>query len=913
MKYNNYIKGLFLVFIYFQISLVSGQDLRLIVSRINSQEVFTNSKIEVFFSSLNNTSDVNYSCPNLPSFGKVISLNKGYGKFIFEPDDSDIGEYHIILEGDKAANGAKHSQEFILEVKGVDSNKTYFIDPINGNDLNSGDSESPFKTIDKITKSSFNLIGGTVIYLKSGNYGSPDFSRFNTEMVFVVAEKGQTPMAERIRFNFANNWTISGMKISPSVASKTNNGKYVQVPGGTKNIVIKNCEIYGTPNILDWPKNSDWENFAGNGIECTGKNCSFINNYIYNTDFPVQIFGTNNDVSYNVVTNFAGDAFRSIGHYNSFTFNQIKNAVVFDYYDNGGNHDDAFQSWTLGNPVLGIKIIGNQITDISYPELPLQTEIMQGIVDFDGFAEDWIVQDNLLAIHHQHGISILGARNCKIVNNTIVKNPFKLYNPGNPWIGIWSTKPAAGSLKSTGNLVRNNIMGSFTDSSPPAPQGLKDPGDIDHNFATPHFNNIFIDYNEWDFHLKANTIAIDRGEKEDASYSDIEGFIRNKGKIDLGCFERDANESDFENPSDIGDISIDEFGPTHAKLSWTAANDNKGIKLYHILYEDQEIIVNEPKVFITDLYSENDYTFKIYGEDLVGNKTNVKSVKISTPEFDNVNYTIYAGGLRTDQEITNKNNKKWSFGQYLKVGGTDSKTDLVGVIVFRIPSTPPSKKIIGANLSLVYDKRVGFPTGNVDLYGLDYERKALIKKDIFWQGEYNDSDAIGIPLSNNFIGQTMSSGLIKSDSITSNNILKYLNTQLENGAHGNNYLFLRLNVDVNNEVKDAYYNFLSADNYSSFKRPLLTFILDHETKTEDLGTDNISIYPNPVYDKLNISNINSKSSFEIIDMYGKTYMRNSLQAGIKNQSILISKLISGIYFIKIDNGTNVIIKKFIKI
>jgi len=894
-------------FLFLLTTKIYADDLRFIVSRIDNQEVIINSRTEVNFSSLNNTKEVIYDSPNMPSFVKIINLKKGYGKFVFEPKKSDVGVYYIDLKGVISSTGAIHNQKFKLTVVDLDkSSNVYYIDPINGLDTNDGSYTSPFKTISKITDNSFD-IDGSVVYLRSGNYGKIDFSRSNSKMVYVVAEEGQHPLAENIRFNFSSNWSVSGFKISPSVASNQSNSTYVVISGGSRNIVMKNCEIFGTPNISDWPTNSDWDNYAGNGIDFKGKYCSFRSNYIYNTDFPVQVFGKYNDISYNLVVNFAGDAMRGLGDYNSFTYNQIKNAVVYDYYDAGGNHDDAFQSWTVGNPVVGIVFKGNQITDISYPELPLQTKIMQGIVDFDGFAEDWVIQDNLVVIHHQHGITILGAKNCRIVNNSVIKNPFKIYNNGDPWIGIWPTKSTAGSKKSTGNLVRNNIYGAFTDTSPPAPQGYKDVGDVDHNYGTTHFTNIFIDYSKWDFHLKANTVAIDKGEK-DGSDCDIEGYIRNKGVVDLGCFERNASEIDFEKPGNNGTLIVDEIGPTHAKLSWMKPTDNKGIKLYHVLFEDREIIVDEPRCFVTDLYSNNDYTFNVYAEDLVGNKSNIETIKITTPDFDDDNYTIYSGGNKNDVEITNKNNKKWTYAQNLKVGGTDEKTDLAGVLVFKIPSIPYGKKIVGANLSLYFDERVGFPSGAVDLYGLDYERKEEIKDDVYWQGSFDDSKAIGVPLKDDFIGQLMQNGYIESDSIASANILNYFNLQLENGAHGGNYLFFRLNVDEEDEAKDSYYRIVSSDNYSSFKRPLLKLILEHTTANENQFEENIVLFPNPVNDILTLKNIEGSFKVEILDMVGNIYLYHD-----NVKSFSTTELKKGFYFVRIKNGNRVIVKSFVKI
>ena len=74
-------------------------------------------------------------------------------------------------------------------------------------------------------------------------------------------------------------------------------------------------------------------------------------------------------------------------------------------------------------------------------------------------------------------------------------------------------------------------------------------------------------------------------------------------------------------------------------------------------------------------------------------------------------------------------------------------------------------------------------------------------------------------------------------------------------------------------------------------------------------TDNISIYPNPVNDILNIkSKDNQKVSFVIIDING----REIISKTSNDNNINVSNLKKGIYFVKITNDNSSITKKIIK-
>ena len=98
---------------------------------------------------------------------------------------------------------------------------------------------------------------------------------------------------------------------------------------------------------------------------------------------------------------------------------------------------------------------------------------MQGIGCFDGFYEDWIIENNIIITDHWHGITLVGARNCRIVNNTVIdRNSTK---PGPLRIRIGNRK---NGQPSTGNIIRNNLATGY--SLEP------EIGIADHNLTVPN-------------------------------------------------------------------------------------------------------------------------------------------------------------------------------------------------------------------------------------------------------------------------------------------------------------------------------------------------------------------------------------------------------------------------------------------
>jgi len=405
---------------------------------------------------------------------------------------------------------------------------------------NSGSSSFPWSTLQDVFSWGKTFSAGDQIFLRTGHHGSPSITGHHADYVTILPEAGQEPTIRRITVSSGSYWRLQGLTISPETApSYQQLVPILKINSSASRIMVEGCYLYSVEDASSWSA-SDWVSKSCWGIDIDGHNNIVARNHILNIDHGIFANGTNNLMDSNVIENFSGDGMRGQGDYNTFQYNTVKNC-----YDVDDNHDDGFQSYTTaGNPVInGIVLRGNTIISYTDPAQAFRGN-PQAIGCFDGYYDDWIVENNVIITDHWHGISFGGARNCKIINNTVVSRTTS------PSVGpprIWLTTFGAPG-PSSGNTVRNNISSSYVLDG-----GF---GVQDHNITMPTslYNTYFTDYPNFDVSL-AGGFGVDAGSATDAPTIDRERTPRpldgnNSGSTEWDCGAYEYAHADVDEDLD---------------------------------------------------------------------------------------------------------------------------------------------------------------------------------------------------------------------------------------------------------------------------------------------------------------------------------------------------------------------------
>jgi hypothetical protein len=460
----------------------------------------------------------------------------------------------------------------------------FYVDPVSGSNGGNGSAADPWRTLQAVIDadliqtrnwSSFpyqpgaTLVtvnpgapvrAGDTIWLRSGYHGVVSIQgAYNASPITVAAQSGHTPGLRSLMVRSAQNWIFRGLSISPSHAPPLSQIDIVEIAdhnffGPAWDIEIHDSDIFTVADASSWSAN-DWVNVASSGIDVSADRVTVRGCKVRNVRFGIGVSGVDAKIQENLIDGFSADGMRGLGDNGLFEYNQVQNNLVEDPPD--PNHDDGFQSWSVGpggvgtGEVRGVVLRGNTFINHVNPNHPLRSS-MQAIGCFDGFFVNWVVENNVVITDHWHGITFLGMRDSRIVNNTVID--IDSSSPGPPWIMV---NPHKDGRPSQNVVVRNNIATDY------AVEGTNVVSDHNTEFTMANAATLFV-APPYDLHLRPGTAVVDTGSATLAPALDIEKVPRPQGAaVDRGAYER------FTPTLVVGDATVAEGNAGSTNLVFT--------------------------------------------------------------------------------------------------------------------------------------------------------------------------------------------------------------------------------------------------------------------------------------------------------------------------------------------------------
>lgn len=388
---------------------------------------------------------------------------------------------------------------------------------------------------------------GDTILLMDGDYGQLIVSKRSfTSPVTVRSLNGKKARLERISVeDGSRNIIFQNLSVwaSDPMTSKANR---IQTTGpSVTDIVFDSLDIRSGKDALSYPTwtKDKWKaRFGMKGFQSKGTRITMKNSTITAMGFAVVLFGPETKFINNTVQGFKGDGMRVLGNNSVIRGNRITDCVRVD-----NNHMDGIQSWSQdGKPVDGLVIEDNTIIEWSNPVRTFKYCPLQGIGFFDGFYDNLVIRNNVIAITAYHGISVYGARKAQIVNNTVVNS--KGVAAGYPWIAVNNHK---NGTPSSDVVTSNNLAMKFTGVS-----NEKSKRTATANSVILYPAKVLQDVTKFNYRPKADSGFIDTGDAAYAPKTDIVNNKRPSGKApDRGAYEANSTPAPSADPSATTDAA----------------------------------------------------------------------------------------------------------------------------------------------------------------------------------------------------------------------------------------------------------------------------------------------------------------------------------------------------------------------
>jgi len=314
------------------------------------------------------------------------------------------------------------------------------------------------------------------------------------------------------------------------------NGKNFYIEGvvwpDAQRIVFSKLDVRSTEtarNYLNWGQQT-WLANKRPGILLEGPENAILGSRFTGVSGAISTTGVKARVVGNQIHGFSSDGIRSLGDHTVVFGNFVRDCVKID-----DNHDDGFQSWSLGpGASVGKGVVRNLVIDSNTilewtgpPEHPLRCQL-QGIGLFDGFYEDLVIRNNVISVSSYHGIGVNGMRSGSITHNTVVNARGPRRNA--PWIGVFSHKDGR---RSTGVIVANNAAPIFKIEGARLPDMV-----VTNNYVMVYPQRDLVAPGRLDFRPKPTSALVNAADPRFAAKLDIQGTPRDgSGGPDIGAIE----------------------------------------------------------------------------------------------------------------------------------------------------------------------------------------------------------------------------------------------------------------------------------------------------------------------------------------------------------------------------------------
>lgn len=405
----------------------------------------------------------------------------------------------------------------------------YYVDIYRGSAEGDGSRGAPWLDLQRVLDEE-PLEPGDEIYLGGGEWGvlKLDGVVFEPPGLHLTSFPPETPKLDGVDITNSRGLRLSVMVVRPGEVERN---RLVTIDAASADIAIEEFDIFSAQETEGWSR-EDWNAHAIHGIHSDGANVRISGNWLENVRHAISSTGPNAIIEANIISQFIGDGIRVLGDGSLVEGNEIFNCL-----DVNRNHDDGIQSWSLGEDgtpgqgvVRDVTLRGNFIFERVEP-VPDFPCALQGIGLFDGIYENWVIENNVVAVSAWHGITMMGALGGVVRNNTLVAVETGVSGP--PWISVTRHKDGRDP---EGVRIVNNLMPDRS-TPPSSPFEPDQPGVTwSNNFHVAEPKFIFADPDASDFSLMEGSPAIGAGILADTPPRDVTGQLR-KGAADLGAFD----------------------------------------------------------------------------------------------------------------------------------------------------------------------------------------------------------------------------------------------------------------------------------------------------------------------------------------------------------------------------------------